>query len=363
MSSHIEEKAKFDFIRYAQVWEDADVLLEALRPLSGGRFVSVCSAGDNALSLLTLNPQEVVALDLSEVQTFCLDFRIAALKTLPYEQVLEIIGSVPSQRRIGLYTRLRKALAPRSRQFWDLQEHILRNGVGSGGKFERYFALFRSYILPFLLSGYDIRQLLTPKNHSGREVFYETRFMNWRFKALMRFFFSRTMMGRLGRDPEFFAFAEGSLSDNVMKRTRHALVELDPSENPYLSWILRGKHDKILPFWLRPENFEAIRDNLDRLRYEVCSLETFVQKEAGLWDGFNLSDVFEYMPEATSDRLLSDLAQHTRPGGRLVYWNMMVPRDGKNLPELLRPLPELSEQLHAQDRAFFYSRLVVEERV
>ena len=27
MSSHIEQKARFDFIRYAQVWEDADILL------------------------------------------------------------------------------------------------------------------------------------------------------------------------------------------------------------------------------------------------------------------------------------------------------------------------------------------------
>lgn len=363
MSSHIEQKAKFDFIRYAQVWEDADILLEALKPLSGGRFVSVCSAGDNALSMLTLNPQEVVALDLSEVQTFCLDFRIAALKTLSHDQLLEIIGSVPSERRLGLYTKMRKALTPRSRQFWDLQEHIIRAGVGSGGKFEKYFSTFRSFILPFMLSGYDVQQLFKPRNRSGREVFFDTRFMNWRFRGLMRLFFSKAVMGRLGRDPEFFAFAEGSLSDNILKRTRHALVELDPSENPYLHWILRGRHDQILPFWLRPENFDPIRNNLDRLRYEVCSLETFVQREEGLWDGFNLSDVFEYMPEATSDRLLTDLAEHTRPGGRLVYWNMMVPRDGANLPHLLRPLPELSQQLHHQDRAFFYSRFVVEERV
>lgn len=361
--SHIASKARFDFIRYAQVWEDADVLLEALRPLSGGRLVSVCSAGDNALSLLTLNPEKVVALDLSEVQTFCLDFRIAALKTLSYEQLLEIMGSVPSERRLGLYTKMRKALSPRSRTFWDLQEHILRAGVGSGGKFEKYFATFRKLLLPMLLSGYDIRQLLSPKNRKGREVFYETRFLNWRFKALMRFFFSKTVMGKLGRDPEFFAFAEGSLSDNVMQRTRHALVELDPSENPYLHWILLGRHDQTLPFWLRKENWEVIRGRLDRLHYEVCSLETFVQREEGLWDGFNLSDVFEYMPQETSDRLLSDLAEHTRSGGRLVYWNMMVPRDGSNLPHLLKPLPELSEALHAQDKAFFYSRFVVEERV
>ncbi|MCH7890232.1 MAG: DUF3419 family protein, partial [Gemmatimonadetes bacterium] len=51
----IEERASFESIRYGSVWEDADVLCEALAPVAkGGRLLSVASAGDNALALLTL---------------------------------------------------------------------------------------------------------------------------------------------------------------------------------------------------------------------------------------------------------------------------------------------------------------------
>src|SRR4029079_3337101 len=66
MSRSIADRAAFDLIRYASVWEDADVLCEALAPVArGGRLLSIASAGDNALALLTLDPAEVVAVDLS----------------------------------------------------------------------------------------------------------------------------------------------------------------------------------------------------------------------------------------------------------------------------------------------------------
>ena len=53
MTGGIAARARFDRIRYAQVWEDADVLLAALAPRPGATLVLIASAGDNALALLT----------------------------------------------------------------------------------------------------------------------------------------------------------------------------------------------------------------------------------------------------------------------------------------------------------------------
>jgi len=52
-TSEIAGKATFDHIRYAQLWEDADVLTAALGDCKGGTLVSICAAGDNALAMLT----------------------------------------------------------------------------------------------------------------------------------------------------------------------------------------------------------------------------------------------------------------------------------------------------------------------
>ena len=150
--------------------------------------------------------------------------------------------------------------------------------------------------------------------------------------------------------------------DRILSRTRHALTELDPRENPYLHWILLGTHGEALPFALRPEHFESIRNNLDRLEWRVGALEDVLDDLGDdAVDGFNLSDIFEYMGPDTYASLLERIARTGRRGGRLVYWNMLAPRSRPaSLARRLRPIPDASALL-AQDKAWFYSALVVEE--
>ena len=44
-------------LRYAQCWEDADVLVDALAIRPGGTYVAIASAGDNALAMLAAVPR------------------------------------------------------------------------------------------------------------------------------------------------------------------------------------------------------------------------------------------------------------------------------------------------------------------
>ncbi len=81
--SQIAGKARFDDIRYAQLWEDADVLVAGLDTRAGATLVSICSAGDNALAMLTLDPAKVVVVDLSTAQIACLTLRMAAIRSPP----------------------------------------------------------------------------------------------------------------------------------------------------------------------------------------------------------------------------------------------------------------------------------------
>ena len=48
-TAEIAGRANFDGIRYAQLWEDADVLLLGLDSKPGATLVSICSAGDAAI--------------------------------------------------------------------------------------------------------------------------------------------------------------------------------------------------------------------------------------------------------------------------------------------------------------------------
>lgn len=361
-----EAAAKADFqtiIRYAQVWEDADILLDALDIQSDDECLSIASAGDNALAMLARGPRRVVALDMNPSQLACLELRVAAFRTLEYRELLEIIGSVPSDRRTKLYEAIKPELSVDTRAFWDARTSQIARGVGHAGKFENYFRLFRERIMPLVHSRRTIEELLAPREKKERHCFYEKRWNTWRWRVLFHLFFSRAAMGALGRDPSFFRYVEGSVAKRILTRTRHALTELPPAENPYLQWILTGKHSTALPFYLREENVPLIRNNLDRLEWHLAPLEDFLGGQSrGALSKFNLSDIFEYLSPETSEALLTQIAETARRGGRLAYWNMLTPRSASSsLQKKILSRPDLGTALHARDKAFFYSAFIVED--
>src|SRR5947207_7134688 len=143
MTSEVAAKADFSGIRYAQCWEDADILLDGLDIQPGDVCLSIASAGDNSLALLARRPARVVALDLSPAQLACVELRVAAYRELSHPELLELIGSSPSQQRETLYRRCRSQLSAGAREFWDCHAADLAQGIGNAGKFEHYFALFR----------------------------------------------------------------------------------------------------------------------------------------------------------------------------------------------------------------------------
>jgi S-adenosylmethionine-diacylglycerol 3-amino-3-carboxypropyl transferase len=363
MRSEAAARADFSAIRYAQVWEDADILLAALDVRPGDVCLSIASAGDNALALLTKDPSRVIALDLSPAQLYCLELRVAAYRSLSHAELLELVGSRPSGRRVELFDRCRPLLGADAREFWDRQREAIGRGIGSLGKFERYFELFRTRVLPLVHRRRTVLELLEPRTLEERRTFHATRWDTWRWRLLFRVFFSRTVMGRLGRDPEFFRYVDTDVAAAIMARTSHALTELDPSSNPYVHWILTGTHGAALPCALRPEHFNTIRDRLERLEWHCESIEAFLDRSPDKTvDRLNLSDLFEYVSVEHYHRMLEAMVRCTRPGGRLAYWNMLAPRQRPAaLADRLRPLDELAGRLHLADRAFFYSALRVEE--
>ena len=361
--SEAARHASFERIRYAQCWEDADVLVAGLAPRAGDVCVSIASAGDNSFALLASAPSRVVALDLSAAQLACVELRKAAYRELSHPQLLELIGSRPSRDRAALYKRCRLLLKKENQDFWDAHSAEIERGIGAAGKFERYFRLFRDYALALVHGRRTVERLLEPRGRAGREAFYEEVWNNRRWRAMFAFFFSRRVMGWLGRDPSFFRYVEGSVAERILARTRHALVELEPARNPYLHWILTGTHGEALPFALRAENFDAIRTHLDRLELRAAPLERFLE-ELGprAVDCYNLSDIFEYMSQDNYRALLERLIWAGRPGARLAYWNMLAPRRRPaSLAAKLIERRDIDGPLFLQDKAFFYSDFVVEQ--
>ena len=361
-TSEIEGKAAFDHIRYAQLWEDADVLTAALGDCTGGTLVSICSAGDNALAMLLLDPKRVVVVDLSPAQIACLRLRLGAFQNLNHREFLELMGARASTQRKAHLNKALTGVDAELYAFWEnLADDVALHGAGGVGKFERYFRIFRTRLLPLVHSAKTLDDIFVSRSKPDRKAFYDTRFNTWRWRLLLNVFFSRFVMGRMGRDKAFFDHVDGSPAKHVARRIHHAAVETDPSDNPYLHWIIKGNHGTSLPMAWRAEHFEMIKSRLDRVEIRPGSLEAFISTGEKA-DGFNLSDIGEYMSPDVFAQVYGSILDAAAPGARLVYWNMMAPR---RVPPAfaarVTTLTELEDQLKAVDKAFFYSDFIVEK--
>ena len=363
MNKNIQQRASFDKIRYANCWEDADILLKALNIQSHSRCLSIASAGDNSLALLTANPTLVVALDISEVQLACTEIRKLAFSHLPYEEMLSFLGFTESETdRLITYKQLRNQLPENIRAFWDASPDSIKNGIIHHGKFESFFRLFSQRILPLVHSKKHIRSLILEKSAAERISFYDKTWDNWRWRLMFRLFFSRFVMGRLGRDPEFFRYVEGSVAERILSRAKYALTALSPHANPYIRYILTQNYGTALPYYARREHFETIRNNLDCFVCFQGTTDEAIKKYGNHFDAFNLSDIFEYMDEALFADVAGALLNAASQGARFAYWNLLVHRKiSDTFPKRTKYLATLSETLFKQDQAFFYKSFYIDE--
>ncbi len=356
----IEQRARFDYVRYANCWEDADVLCQALQPAPGKRMLSIASGGDNSFALAAAGAT-VVAVDLSEAQLAMVELKRAAIRRLEYDDLLTFLGIAPGSARDATYASLAPDLPASARAFWDTRPEEIRRGIVHAGKFERYFETFRRRIVPLFHGRASVRELLAEKNESERTRFYATTWDNWRWRLLFKVFFSRRVMGLMGRDPEFFRYVEGSVADRIMGRAKYAFTVLPTHSNPYLNFIFTGRFGATLPRYLARERFPALRDAMDRLTLIRGAAEAAAATH-GPFDGFNLSDIFEYLDPEACTAMYGTLLAAASPKARLAYWNMLVPRQRPDVfADRVRSLGERAHALFAVDRAFFYSAFVLEE--
>ena len=354
---------RFDRIRYAQCWEDADVMLDAIGVSPEGTYLSIASAGDNALALVGAGAQRVIAVDLNPAQIACLELRVAGYRRLDHSGLLELLGERDSTHRLQLYQRCRSDLSSESRDYWDGHSKLIAAGIARAGRFERFLSAFRRYLLPLAHSRRTVDRLFQLETVAERRAWYDAHWDTPTWRLLARFCFGRESLGRFGRARSFTQYADEPVWKSLERRIPDALVIQRPADNPYLQWILKGRFDTAQPYALRPENFESIRANLSALEWHCASLEPFLAQlpDDGI-DGFNLSDVFEYLAESDCVPIFQQLARVATAKARLVYWNVVTDRERPpSLAQSISRCCDVADELHRRDKAFFYRRLIVEE--
>lgn len=373
LASEVAQVADFSRIRYSQGWEDPRCLERALRITDQSVVLSIAAAGDNSFALLLMGeqgPHRVVSVDMNPAQCALVELKRAAIRTLDYDTLLRFLGVTPSVgTRSSLYTIVRSELPDPARTFWDAHPELITAGIIHVGRLESFFRTFRTVVLPVLHRRRTVDQLLmTRRDPAERAIFWDEQFAHRRWNAVMRGFCSPTVVGRLGRDPAFFAHVDmPNVGEHYLERVRHASAVLDPFSNPYLHYIFRGNYTpgQAMPDYLTEATITTLRTRLDRLDVVCGELESTLESYDGSpFDACNLSDIFEWMSPSLYLQMLTALLRVTSPGARLAYWNNLVIRSRPaELADRLHEHTELAADIHHADRSFMYRAFRVEEVV
>ena len=223
-------------IRYAQLWEDADVLTAALRPDPGQHLVSICSAGDNALALLTLDPRRVMVVDLSPAQLACLRLRIGAMRSAGTTGISRTDGRAPERpaRRparpgaVGLPDDTRALLARPGRR-----------GRAPRRRRRRQVRALFPHLPPRRPAAGASRRTIDDDLRPAPARRARARFLDERFDHLALAADAATCSSRASpwaasaATRRFSTMSRAAVADHVARRIRHAGVELRSGRQPF----------------------------------------------------------------------------------------------------------------------------------
>lgn len=358
--TQLTEKVSFDFIRYANCWEDADILIKGLNPAPESKILSIGSAGDNSFSMLATNPKLVVAVDVNKIQLYLIELKKVSIQHLSYEELLSFMGFRPSDKRELMFNQLKQHLSQEVREYWEKNIQQIKQGIISQGKFEKYFQMFSGKILPWIHSTSTTEKLFSTKSETEQKAFYDSTWNSWRWRLLFKIFFSKYVMGKYGRDPEFLKEVKVPVGEHIFQKAGKHLQSIDAQNNFILRYNLTGSFGNLLPHYLQPENYETVKRNLDKLEILEGYAEDAIKKY-GRFNCMNLSNIFEYMDSSLFSKTAQQLIDATEPGGKLAYWNLMVPRRISSVFHEKTVYQEsLSKQLSEIDKGFFYNQFIVD---
>ena len=360
-SKHLD-KAKLDVILYANLWEDADVLIEGLQIRNDSRVLSIASAGDNCFSLLTKEPEKVVAADLSMVQLFLCELKREAIRKFDRETYMAFIGLRESADRSEQFESLKSQLSEDCIEYWEAQPEIITEGVMHCGKFERYFQKFRNEYFEQAHPLSLIDEMFLPKSEEEQNKWYAEKWHTDAWVELYHHYFSAQMMGSHGREPEFLKHVEGSVAEMMLDQaTKHLRTERAQT-NYFLYYFFKNTYNEaFLPHYLRKENYEQDKGNLHRLELRHGFIDQLALDE-GPFTHFNLSDIFEYMDQETFEKTVNRFVQAAAEGARFAYWNLMVPRQMSAVNGGLDFQRELSIELQEKDLGYFYRSYLIDQK-
>lgn len=307
---------------YSTVREDERIVDDGLRPQRGERVLVITSGGCISLKLLLADVAEVVSVDLSGYQTALLQLKAAGARALSHSELWEFLGLAASVRRASLYQRARVALSPPAAQYWDQRAGQIEAGITLMGRNDRLLHWIGQAVTA-IQGRRRVERLLRCTSLGEQREIVEGEWNTRRWRAMLDALLDRRVLGRI---------IESELADPgacIRAEIDHVLRNVPIADNFYLHYLLRRSYpsSEVCPAWLMARNHTQVAERVERLTPWTEPLDAYLASStAGTFDGFYLSNIFDWMAPQDLERVLDQIIAAARPGARLCYWTNLINR-------------------------------------
>jgi S-adenosylmethionine-diacylglycerol 3-amino-3-carboxypropyl transferase len=363
-------------------WEDPALDRVALNLGPGDRVLSITGAGCNVLDYLLAGAGEVHAVDINPCQNALLELKIAAIRTLSYEDFFDFFGKGHSPRARELYRdSLRPELGDFARAWWDRKIEYFEEGDRWRHSFYYHGTSgFAVKLMVALVRGLRkawsaVEALLAARTIDEQREVYESRLRDRLWTPWMRWFLSQPPTLSLigiprGQHEEMLARYPSGAADYIRECFETVVTRL-PFQNNYFwrVYILGHYTPDCCPEYLRRSNFERLRTLVPRMHVRTISLTDYLNMSERRFSRFVLLDHMDWMAGSMKQALAEEwtaILAKTEPGARAIYrsaacstpWLDPLTVRFRNQPcrlgDLLARRPEISDPLHPLDRVHTY---------
>lgn len=357
-----KEQVQLTKLVFGQNWEDPECDHRALNIRPGETVMAITSGGCNVLGFLQFNPGAVYSVDINPAQAYLLELKMAGIRHLAFHEFQQFTGLTPCDDREVMHYKILEKMSSPSRAFWKEQNRILQEGFIMNGRYDR-FVTFAGKFLKLLQGSRRIQGLMQPKSPEEQHRFYDEVWNTRRYKMIYSLLFNKHVLARKGLSADYFHFDDGSSSfaESFYRRAQNAFRDLPVEGNYFLSLYVTGKYanPSEIPDYMKEKVFHKIRPNLDKVYIKVGEAQNWLDEMPDeSIDCFALSNICELMSEAETERLFTSVYRTAKPGARVIFRNLMIPREvPESLREKILKREDLSEELRMSDRSFVYGKV------
>jgi S-adenosylmethionine-diacylglycerol 3-amino-3-carboxypropyl transferase len=362
MNVKSQDQVSLSDLLFGMSWEDPASDRRALAIQPGETLITITSGACNTLTLLLEDPGKIYAVDINPSQSYLLELKRAAVRHLDYDELRAFLGLDQSGQRLQVFERLRGDLSEAALRYWTGKAEAVRNGVVNAGKYESYVRLI-SRLVSLMQGKKRVDGLYRCETLEQQQDYFDRKWNTVRWRLLFKLLINKHVLARRGLTADYFKFDDGSSSfaESFLRRARRAICEMSIESNYFLAQYLLTRYwsEEAVPAFLLRENLPVVRERLDRIELVTSPAQEWLGRQPDdSIDCFSLSNICELMSPDETDRCFAEVARTARPGARICFRNLIVPR---GVPESLQSEIELQEELSldliARDRSFVYSRV------